>query len=161
MILDEKAPDPRLDNRPRPPEKTRSAANRRRVLSIAALLVVIAVTVLVTFYVRSCQEKQGPALDTPGNVAYHMAQSLKDNDFAAFQTLLTEEARLKIDATEFGALQKLNTDKALYGTYALVRLENGRLLMVYMTPPDQNGHYKIQDVKIVPSDMNELFNHAK
>ena len=162
MAMDERSTDNNYtENRPKLPEKPRSAASRRRVLSLALLLVIIAATVLITYYVRSCQEKQGPKMDTPGNVAYHMAQALKANDFAAFQGLLTEEARLKIEATQFGNLQKLNTDKALYGTYALVRLENGRLIMVYMTPPDQNGHYKIQDVKIVPSDMNELFNHAK
>ena len=150
-----------IDVKPKLPEKNRSVASRRRILSIALLILVIAATVVITYYVRSCQDKADPKMDSPGNVAFLMTKALKENNFADFQSLLTEPARLQIDSNQFGTFQKLNTDKALYGTYALVRLENGRLLMVYMTAPDAAGNYKIQDVKLVPAEMNSLFNHVK
>jgi hypothetical protein len=185
MVIDDRTPDNRTDTRPdlrpdaRPDgrtdaradiradvraklaDKSRSSANRRRVLSLVALVLVLMAAVVIVYYTRSCQSEQKPKMNTPGSVAGLMTQALKANDFAAFQSLLTEQARLQIDSNQFGALQKMNTDKALYGNYALVRLENGRLLMIYLTAPDQDGNYKIQDVKIVPADMNSLFNHAK
>lgn len=185
MVIDDRTPDNRTDTRPdlRPDarsdgrsdaradvradvraklaDKSRSTATRRRVLSLAALALVLVAAVVIVYYARSCQADQKPKMNTPGSVAGLMTQALKANDFAAFQSLLTEQARLQIDSNQFGTLQKMNTDKALYGNYALVRLENGRLLMIYLTAPDQDGNYKIQDVKIVPAEMNSLFNHAK
>jgi hypothetical protein len=145
----------------KPPEKPRAKPISRQILSLAVLVLVIIATAIVTYNVRSCQNDIALKANSPRNVAFLMTKSFKENNFANFQGLLTEQARIQINSDQFGTFQKLNTENALFGTYALVRLENGRLIMAYMTPPDENGLYKIQDIKIVPAEMNTLFNHAK
>lgn len=153
--------DERTTDKPKQTEKPHTSNGRKRLMTFAVLILVIVATVIVTYNVRSCQSDIALKSNSPRNVAYLMTKAFKENNFASFQMLLTEQARIQINSEQFGVFQKLNTDNALFGTYSLVRLENGRLLMVYMTPPDEAGLYKIQDVKLVPLEMNNLFNHVQ
>ena len=150
--------DERTTDKPKQ-EKPHTSNGRKRLMMFAVLILVIVATVIITYNFR----RSDIALksNSPRNVAYLMTKTFKENNFASFQMLLTEQARIQINSEQFGVFQKINTDNALFGTYSLVRLENGRLLMVYMTPPDEVGLYKIQDVKLVPLEMNNLFNHVQ
>lgn len=153
-----KAADPRIPEKPR---RTPAAVSRQRALMIAGLVLVIIITAVVTYNVRSCQTDLVVKANRPVNVAALLTKSLKDNDFAAFQALLTDTARIRINSDKFGEFQKLNTPTTLNTTYTLVRLENGRLLLVYLSAPDETGLYKIKDIKLVPTEMASLFTHAE
>ncbi len=148
---------------PRIPEKrhTPAAVSRQRALMIVGLVLVIVITAVVTLYIRGCQADLSVKANSPRNVAAMLSKSLKENDFAAFQALLSDGARLRISSTNFGDFQKITTATTLYSTYSVVRLENGKLILVYMAPPDENGIYKIQDIKLVPDNMASLFTHPQ
>lgn len=54
-------------------------------------------------------------------------------------------------------MKKFTTPGADYKNYELITFTNGKMLLINLTPENENGEYKIQDVIEVPDNMKSLF----
>jgi hypothetical protein len=87
-----------------------------------------------------------------------MKSSIDNGDYNTFKSLFTEGKNNAVSEDEFTKLRALSTKGAGYQNYELVSFDNGKMLLICLTPQkDNNGLYQIQDVKIVPDEFKKYF----
>ena len=132
---------------------------KKTLLIIVAAAVVLVVVIAVILAIGALQKDKPIVPNNPDNLSKIAKQAIEQNDYLAFQALFTTQSKEKVTREDFAALSKIMTEGVLYSNYTLLRLENGQMVLIYMTGPDKDGLYQIQDVKTVPPAMYELFNH--
>jgi hypothetical protein len=95
--------------------------------------------------------------DSPDNTAWLMKIALDSNNYESFNSLFSEGKKGSISKSEFKELQYIPTAVTDFKRYELLTFENGQMLLVKLTPPDNNKEIKIEDVIVVPDEMKELF----
>ncbi|MED4018924.1 hypothetical protein [Sutcliffiella cohnii] len=95
--------------------------------------------------------------DSTENVAWLMKLAINNNDYEAFDSLFSEGRKGSVSRTDFSEFEKLTTTGANYKKYELVTFENGEMLLVRLTPVNEDNEYEIEDVIVVPEEMKVLF----
>ena len=122
---------------------------KRIVTSVAIIVVLLGLT--------GCSEKIVKP-DTPQNTTYLLKSAIDNDSYNQFNQLFSEGRRNSISEEQFKSLEKLVTAGAGYTNYQLVEFENGEMILVRLTPDKDNwGNYYIEDVKMVPKDLKEIF----
>ncbi|MGY3715882.1 hypothetical protein ACWE42_10195 [Sutcliffiella cohnii] len=116
------------------------------------LLVLIFVFVLI---IGCSSNKVKP--DSTENVAWLMKLAIENDDYEAFDSLFSEGRKGSVSRTDFSEFGNLTTAGANYKKYELVTFENGEMLLVRLTPENEDNKYEIEDVIVVPEEMKVLF----
>lgn len=132
---------------------------KKNLIILVTAVGIIILVIAVILVAGSCNRRGTLKADSPENLARLARNAIGANNYTDFQALFTTATRAKVDQQAFGSLVQSMTDEALYADYVLMRLENGQLLLLYMTGPDEQGQYQLRDVRAVPVEMAELFNH--
>ena len=132
---------------------------KKRLIALAAAIIIIILVVVVILASGSCGLEKAIKADSPENLANLTKKAITENRFTDLQDMFTDATREKIDQKTFDALYKATTAKALFSDYVLMRMENGQLVLLYVTGPDDEGMYKLQDVRLIPTEQHDLFNH--
>ncbi|WBL17127.1 hypothetical protein [Sutcliffiella sp. NC1] len=96
--------------------------------------------------------------DSTENVAWLMKLAIENNDYEAFDSLFSKGRKGSVSRTDFSEFTNLTTAGANYKKYELVTFENGEMLLVRLTPENEDNEYEIEDVIVVPEEMKVLFN---
>ena len=114
--------------------------------------------ILVTL-INGCSQSQKEIIpNTPLNTAILMKSSIDNGDYNSFQSLFTEGKKNSVSEDKFKNLKALSTQGSGYACYELVSFDNGKMLLIYLTPQkDNKGEYHIQDVKVVPDELKKYF----
>jgi hypothetical protein len=142
-----------------PPEMKTPVRKRSNWPMILIIVVIAVLTIGTILVVRSCEDQAKLAPNSPNKTAAMLKAAIEQGDYTAFQALFAPASASRISRETFSNLKDSVTESAIYANYTLVRLENGRLLLVYLTTPDSKGNYQVLDVKLVPENMQSLFNH--
>ena len=110
---------------------------------------------MICFIFTSCEKTVKP--DTPQNAGWLMKLAIDYDDYEEFNNLFSQGAKGTISKESFNEMQNITTAKTEYTHYQLLTFENGEMLLVRLTPEKVNGEYKIEDITIVPNEMNEIF----
>lgn len=86
-----------------------------------------------------------------------MKVSIDQQDYKRFNQLFSEGRANSVQKNEFEGLKTLTSARTVYTNYELLRFDNGNMLLVRLTPPNEDGEIEIEDVKIVPEEMKSLF----
>ncbi len=135
------------------------SVTKKKLIILAAVAGILVLAIIVILIAGSCGRKQDVKPDSAENLALLAKNAISANDYDAFQSLFTQAAREKVNRQSFGEFNKSMTDDALYANYVLMRLENGQMLLLYLSGPDSQGLYHLQDVRAVSSESYDLFNH--
>jgi hypothetical protein len=95
--------------------------------------------------------------DSPDNPAWLMKLAIDNNDYESFASLFSESRTGSISKSDFRELQDITTAGTEYKSYELITFENGQMLLVRLTPSDNNKEIKIEDVIVVSDEMKEMF----
>ncbi|AST91302.1 hypothetical protein BC6307_08435 [Sutcliffiella cohnii] len=95
--------------------------------------------------------------DSTENVAWLMKLAIENDDYEAFDSLFSEGRKGSVSRTDFSEFTNLTTAGANYKKYELVTFENGEMLLVRLTPENEDNKYEIEDVIVVPEEMKVLF----
>ncbi|MEA4888496.1 MAG: hypothetical protein VB070_03415 [Clostridiaceae bacterium] len=132
---------------------------KKKLIILASVAGILVLTIIIILIAGSCGRKQTVKADSAENLALLAKNAISANDYGAFQSLFTQGTREKVSQQSFGTFYQSITDDALYSNYVLMRLENGQMLLLYISGPDSQGLYHLQDVRAVSSESYDLFNH--
>jgi hypothetical protein len=91
---------------------------------------------------------------SPLNTTSLMKQYASSSDYEQFKTLLLEGYDEESMNEMYGTVKKAVTDTASIDTFTLVSFENGKSLLVYLTPNEsEDGEVLIQDIIELPTEM--------
>lgn len=97
--------------------------------------------------------------DTPHNVSWLMKLALDEKNYTLFNSYFIEGRRGKISQEEFEKISDISTAAWGEESYQLIKFSNGEMLMIYLSPSKINGKLYIQDIKMVPDDLKDFFEH--
>lgn len=132
---------------------------KKTMLTIAAVAIALIVTVVIILVVRSGNRDKLVKPDNTNNLALLAKDAISAGDYQTFQALFTTQSKDKVTKEEFAALTGIMTEGALPSNYTLLRLENGQMVLLFMTGPDESGEYQLQDARILPAEFYEVFNY--
>ncbi|WP_405460877.1 hypothetical protein [Paenibacillus sp. HJGM_3] len=95
--------------------------------------------------------------DSPIHTTHLMKVSIDQQDYKRFTQLFSEGRANSVQKTEFEGFKTLTPARTIFTNYELLRFDNGNMLLVRLTPPNEDGEIEIEDVKIVPEEMKRLF----
>lgn len=95
--------------------------------------------------------------DSPLNTAHIMKLSIDEQDYERFNQLFSEGKINTVTKSEFERLHTLTSARTTYSNYELLTFENGSMVLVKLTPPNEDGEIEIEDIKVVPREMKSLF----
>lgn len=116
---------------------------------------ILFVPLLLIFLLCSCSNKLEP--DTPTNAAMVLTQAIRSGNYEYFNTLFSEGRKNIIAKDDYSKLQQLLSSRSSLSTYELITFDNGEMFLILLTPEKENGQYYIQDIKVVPKEMQSLF----
>jgi hypothetical protein len=119
----------------------------------------IGITILVMsiFVLPGCFEKQVRP-DTPVNTANMAKLAIDSGNYQSFNDLFSEGRKDYISKEKFNQLKGLSSASATYTNYQLVTFQNGKMVLIRLTQErDPGGNYRIEDMKIVPEGLADIF----
>lgn len=122
---------------------------------LASMLIIFSVCIVVS----SASQQKVVKLDTPENAAMLAESDINFGNYDAFNRLFSEGRQNSISEDKFSEMKKLTTSGADLKNYELITFTNGKMLLINLTPADEKGEYKIQDVIEVPDNMESLFSN--
>jgi len=118
----------------------------------------IAIVLVLLFLLLGCSNEKTMEPDTLMNASWLMKFNIDNQNYDGFQSLFTEEANDSVSRDTFKQFGELTTSGINFKTYELLTFENGEMLLVEFAPNlEEDEHYKIVNVKVVPEDMKEIF----
>lgn len=116
---------------------------------IKKIFQILYVSLMITLLV-SCSTPQALSNGT----AISLKQSLNFDEFDKFQTLFSEEKRSTASKELFEKLKEVNSAGAEYKNYTVISLDNGEMLLVNLTPNEEQA---IQSITVIPQEYKFLF----
>ncbi|MDF2947483.1 MAG: hypothetical protein K0S51_2162 [Bacillales bacterium] len=114
--------------------------------------------ITLAFTLVGCSNGKIVQPDSTDNAALLMNQSIVNQNYNAFQSLLTESKKESISEETFKRFGEISTSSANFKTYELLTFTNGEMLLLEFEPVMEEGiDYKIVSIKIVPEEMKTLF----
>lgn len=91
---------------------------------------------------------------SPLNTTSLMKQYASSSDYEQFKTLLPEGYDEESMSKMFGTVKKAVSDSASIDTFTIVTFDNGKSLLVHLTPIEsEDGEVLIQDIIELPIEM--------
>lgn len=118
-------------------------------------VIIVAIIVGAMHFISSNRKQRYIKTDNYNNVVTAVCLSLFADDYDAFSRLSMNKD--KASREEFNKLKNLRTDKSSSSQYAIIKYSNNEMLLIELTPQKINGEYKIENIKVVPNEMKELF----
>lgn len=95
--------------------------------------------------------------DNPVHTTLLMKTSIDRQNYTRFTQLFSEGRANSVPKSDFEGLKTITSTSTLFNNYELLTFDNGNMILVRLTPPNENGEVEIEDVKIVPEEMKSLF----
>ncbi len=90
----------------------------------------------------------------PNATAISLKQSLTFDEFTKFQNLFSEGKQSTATRELFEKLKKINSAGALFKSYTVIALDNGEMLLVNLTPNEEQA---VQSITVIPQEYKVLF----
>lgn len=116
---------------------------------IKKIFVVLIFSLMIALLV-SCSSSQL----SPNAKAISLKQSLTFDEFDKFQTLFSEGKRSTATKELFEKLKEINSARAEYKSYSVIALDNGEMLLVNLTPNEEQA---VQSITVIPQEYKVLF----
>ena len=123
---------------------------------------ILAMLTLTTL--SGCQSDLRPT--TPINTSILLTQYLESENYALFNSIVSELSQENISEADFKQLIQLkksgqsSTPSTSFQLYTTLTFDNGNMILVNFVPAIDapiDGKYLIQDVTLVPDEMKSLF----
>lgn len=103
----------------------------------------------------SCSINKQLKPNTPVNTGILLGHSLRENNYEAFNNLLSQGGKNTISKDDFKNLTKVvdGTSGTSYVLYETLTLDNGEILLVRLTAEKVDGKYGIEDVTLISEEM--------
>ena len=110
---------------------------------------------LLTIFLTGCSEDdKAREPDTPLNTTSLMKQAANQDNYALFKTLLLEGYDEESINEMYETVRSTATDSAAINSFTLVSFDNGKTLLVHLTPVgSEEGEVLIQDVIELPAEI--------
>ncbi|MFD1738720.1 hypothetical protein ACFSCX_19575 [Bacillus salitolerans] len=116
------------------------------------------VTIIVIFWIlMGCNSTKFVQPDSPDNTAWLMKLAIDNDDYETFNSLFSDGRKGSISRRDFKELQDITTAGFNLKRYEVITFENGKMLLVRLTPLNKDNEYEIEDVILVPDEMNNIF----
>lgn len=118
-------------------------------------------TMLTLTTLPGCQSALRPT--TPINTSFLLTQYLESENYALFNSMVSELSQENISEADFKQLVQLkksgqsSTPSTSFQLYTTLTFDNGNMILVNFVPDPIDGKYLIQDVTLVPDEMKSLF----
>lgn len=119
------------------------------------LLVIWLIAIVV---MAGCNNNKTVKPDNPVDTAWLMKLAIDNGDYDRFNSLFSDGRKGSVSKSEFEQLRDITTAGADYTNYELLTFGNGKMLLVRLSPANDDNEIEIEDVIIVPDEMKELFN---
>ncbi|MBM6618002.1 hypothetical protein [Bacillus suaedaesalsae] len=110
---------------------------------------------LMLSVILGCTQKVQP--NSPENTALLLKQAIAHQDYESFTSLFSEGRKGSFSKDEFAKLQALTTAGIDFKTYELITFENGEMLLIKITPQNEEKEVLIEDIQVIQQEMKELF----
>ena len=127
---------------------------------VALALIALALLFLVMIGIWRATTPEPIRPTTMNNTAELVRQALYDNDFDKYKELFKDSHQDKVLETDFRNLQLLATEEASSADYTILRMSNGRQLLVAMEHNAEDDEFDVLFVVEVPTAMKELLRIA-
>lgn len=117
--------------------------------------ILLIIFTLLAYILTGCSKPVEP--DTPTNAAIALKEAIRSGNYEYFNSLFSEGRKNSLSKDEYLKLQKLLSSDSSLDTYEVITFDNGKMLLVHLTPEKENDNYHIQDIKVVPEEMKALF----
>lgn len=132
---------------------------KRKLLIAIGIVLLIGVIVAVILISGSCNRKTEDKPTTPNKLAALAKKAIESNQFADLQNLFSATNKERLSQQRFSDYGKLVAPTATYSNCVVIRMDNGQMLLLFISAPDNNGIYSIEDIKQIPEDMVTFFMH--
>ncbi|MDF2653148.1 MAG: hypothetical protein K0Q73_8953 [Paenibacillus sp.] len=121
-------------------------------------VVFLLTTILSIALLISCSNSKMITNNTLHGTSWLTKLSLDHKDYELFNTYFTDPRKNKISKEQFEELSKLTTAAWSHDYYSLITFSNGEMVLINVVEDLENeGYYKVQDIKQVPEEMKRLF----
>lgn len=152
--------DPRWEKTDKPeddPTILERIANANTTTRVTFALIALALLFLVMIAIWRATSPSPIRPTSMNNTAELVRQALHEEDYDDYVKLFKESHQNSVLETDFRDLSLLATDGASSADYSVLRLSNGRQLLVAMEQNEDNDEYQVLFVVEIPTAMKELF----
>lgn len=154
------AEDPRWEKTEKPednPTILERIANANTTTRVTLALIALALLFLVMIAIWRATSPSPIRPTSMNNTAELVRQALYDEDYDAYVKLFKESHQNSVLETDFRDLSFLATNDASSAEYSVLRMNNGRQLLVAMKQNADNDEFQVLFVVEIPTAMKELF----
>lgn len=152
--------DPRWEKTEKPedsPTILERLANANTTTRVTFALIALALLFLVMIAIWRATSPSPIRPTSMNNTAELVRRALYEEDYDEYVKLFKDSHQNAVLETDFRDLSNLATDGASSAEYSIVRMSNGRQLLVAMEQNYENDEYQVLYVVEVPMAMKELF----
>lgn len=132
-------------------------ANSNTSTRVTFALIALALLFLVMIAIWRASSPSPIRPTSMNNTAELVRRALYEEDFDEYKKLFKESHQNAVLETDFRDLSLLATDGASSAEYSILRMSNGRQLLVAMEQNYDNDEYQVLFVVEIPTAMKELF----
>ncbi|KAA0546847.1 hypothetical protein FZW96_12685 [Bacillus sp. BGMRC 2118] len=118
------------------------------------VMIIVCLSIILT----GCENEEKKAWEpySPLNTTSLMKQYAIQNQYQQFKTLIQEGYNEEEIKQIYETVRKTSTNHAEINTFTLVTFDNGKMLLVHLSP-SHSGEVYIQDVVEIPQELSDTF----
>lgn len=113
-------------------------------------LIILLITILS---ITACQKVN----NTPLYASMSMKANMEHLNYEEFTVAYAQGEGSWISKEQFDEIKGLMTSRVGHETYALLKFDNGEMILIEFATLTEKGEFKVQGIKIVPDEMKEFF----
>lgn len=159
-LVQEPSEDPRWEKTEKPedsPTILERIAHANTTTRVTLALIALALLFLVMIAIWRATSPSPIRPTSMHNTSELVRQALRDEDYDEYVKLFKESHQKAVLETDFRDLSLLATEDASSAEFSVLRMGNGRLLLVAMEQNEDNDEYQVLFVVEIPTAMKELF----